>query len=55
MSLVSIVGALVLGGGMLVRKSPLMYETRAPGAQWADGPMKLVPTPQYESGKVRRR
>ncbi|EQK98961.1 hypothetical protein G6O67_007433 [Ophiocordyceps sinensis] len=51
MSLVSIVGALVLGGGMLVRKSPLMYETRAPGAQWADGPMKLVPTPQYESGK----
>ncbi|PFH62808.1 hypothetical protein XA68_11820 [Ophiocordyceps unilateralis] len=48
-----IVTALVLCGGALLRQSPLLYETVPPPTDqpWADRPMRLVPTPQFQSAK----
>lgn len=34
-------------------RSPYMMTTTSPSKQWADGPMALVTTPQYETKKVR--
>ncbi|KJZ76998.1 hypothetical protein HIM_03319 [Hirsutella minnesotensis 3608] len=51
MSFISVITAVVFGGGFLLRKSPLMYDAQPPTSQWADGPMKLVPTPQFQTGK----
>jgi len=36
-----------------VSRSPLAYETTTPTQQWADSPMRLVRTPQYETKKVQ--
>jgi hypothetical protein len=35
-----------------VSRSPLNFETTAPTQSWADTPMRLVHTPQYETKKV---
>ncbi|RCI12282.1 hypothetical protein L249_0495 [Ophiocordyceps polyrhachis-furcata BCC 54312] len=48
----TVVTTIILCGGALLRKSPLLYETTPPGQPWADGPMLLVPTPQFLSGKA---
>lgn len=40
--------------GLFLTRSPYMMATVAPSASkpWADGPIKLVATPQYETKKV---
>lgn len=37
---------------LYLRNAPFMATSMAPTHQWADGPMKLVTTPQYETNKV---
>ncbi len=43
--------------GLVLTRSPFMLAATAPSASqpWADGPMKLITTPQHETGKVRER
>lgn len=38
--------------GLLLTRAPLMMTAEAPKGPWADGPMKLITTPQYETKKV---
>ncbi len=40
--------------GLFVTRSPFMMASTAPSESkpWADGPMKLIPTPQYATKKV---
>lgn len=40
--------------GLLLTRSPFMMTSTAPseGKPWADGPMKLIPTPQFQTKKV---
>lgn len=38
--------------GLLLTRAPLMMTAEAPRAPWADGPMKLITTPQYETKRV---
>lgn len=39
---------------LLLTRSPSMMATTAPSTAkpWADGPMKLIPTPQFKTNKV---
>lgn len=41
--------------GVLISRAPFMMTTRpaSDAKPWADGPMKLVQTPQYATKKVR--
>lgn len=38
--------------GLLLTRAPLMMTAEAPRAPWADGPMRLITTPQYETKRV---
>ncbi|PHH87459.1 hypothetical protein CDD83_8851 [Cordyceps sp. RAO-2017] len=50
--LARVVPVLLLSVGLLLRRAPLLLDCRAPAAgAWADGPMRLVPTPQFQTGK----
>jgi hypothetical protein len=40
--------------GFLLSGAPTLMSTYPPTKAWADGPMKLVATPQFETKKVRR-
>lgn len=40
--------------GFIINGAPVLMSTYAPTKAWADGPMKLVTTPQFETKKVRR-
>lgn len=40
--------------GFILSGAPALMSTYAPTKAWADGPMKLVTTPQFETKKVRR-
>lgn len=37
---------------LFLNRSPYVMTSTAPTKQWADGPMKLVITPQYQTKKV---
>lgn len=54
MAWLSIITVLALGSGALLRNSPLLYQTMPPETDqpWADQPMRLVPTPQFQSTKA---
>lgn len=39
--------------GLLLSRAPFMMTSTAPSKPWADGPMKLITTPQFETKKVR--
>lgn len=43
---------LFAGIAIFLSNSPYTRMSTAPTKQWADGPMKLVVTPQYETKKV---
>jgi hypothetical protein len=38
--------------GLFLNRSPFMMTSSAPSKPWADGPMKLIETPQYKTKKV---
>ena len=40
--------------GFILSGAPTLMSTYAPTKAWADGPMKLITTPQFETKKVRR-
>lgn len=38
--------------GFLLSRAPFMMTSLPPSRPWADGPMKLVTTPQFQTKKV---
>jgi hypothetical protein len=38
--------------GSFVSRSPFMMESNPPSKEWADHPMRLIPTPQFETSKT---
>jgi len=40
--------------GFLLSRAPYNMVTLPPSKYWADGPMKLITTPQFQTKKVRR-
>lgn len=41
--------------GFLLSRAPFMMTSVTPSKPWADGPMKLVTTPQFQTKKVLNR
>jgi hypothetical protein len=39
--------------GFMLTRAPFMMTSVAPSKPWADGPLKLVTTPQFETKKVQ--
>ena len=40
--------------GFLLTRAPFTMTSVAPSQPWADGPLKLITTPQFQTKKVRR-
>lgn len=52
MSRLRIITFITLLTALLLSRSPYLMTSTAPTKPWADGPMKLVVTPQFQTKKV---